>query len=299
MPRGAGRACADQFRCFESKVEEISIDYTKCVENAPRETFGPIPDDKVSTFFKSSTDGAAPSWRRDESVVRFGPGADVETDVCQLQFEIPDDLGPPVYLYYRLDNFYQNHRRYVRSRNQQQLEGEAVGKSTLGSSDCEPLAIDDDTGKVIYPCGLIANSLFNDTFSRPILLNPSNSDGPDATNQTYNMTDRGIAWESDSELYKPTEYSPDDVVPPPYWRARYPEGYNDDFPLPNLQEDEAFQVWMRTAGLPRFSKLALRNDDEQMAAGRYQIEIRDCMSFLCLPLRKSTAILNRFDQTFR
>ena len=200
----------------------------------------------------------------------------MDTNVCQLQFEIPNNLGPPVFLYYRLDNFYQNHRRYVRSLNKEQLEGKAVGRSTLSSSDCEPLAVDDDTGKVIYPCGLIANSLFNDTFSEPILLNPSNSDGADAANQTYSMTDRGIAWDSDRELYKSTDYSFDEVVPPPYWRLRYPEGYNEDFPLPDLQDNEAFQVWMRTAGLPLFSKLARRNDDEEMAAGRYQIDIRDC-----------------------
>lgn len=32
-------------------------------------------------------------------------------------------------------------------------------------------------------------------------------------------------------------------------------------------------VWMRTAGLPTFSKLYQRNDDKAMIAGRYQIEI--------------------------
>jgi len=30
----------------------------------------------------------------------------------------------PVYVYYQLDNFYQNHRRYVKSRDYKQLMGE-------------------------------------------------------------------------------------------------------------------------------------------------------------------------------
>ena len=39
---------------------------------------------------------------------------------------------------------------------------------------------------------------------------------------------------------------------------------------------EEFQVWMRTAGLPTFSKLALRNDNQTMKAGNYQVDIDDC-----------------------
>ena len=35
-------------------------------------------------------------------------------------------MKAPVYVYYELDNFYQNHRRYVKSRSDSQLEGENV-----------------------------------------------------------------------------------------------------------------------------------------------------------------------------
>jgi hypothetical protein len=66
------------------------------------------------------------------------------------------------------------------------------------------------------------------------------------------------------------------VVPPPNWALRYPE-YNESFPFPDLHDYEEFQVWMRTAGLPTFSKLALRNDNDVMRRGTYQIEIYDCM----------------------
>lgn len=33
------------------------------------------------------------------------------------------DVKGPIYVYYQLDNFYQNHRRYVKSRDNEQLQG--------------------------------------------------------------------------------------------------------------------------------------------------------------------------------
>ena len=174
-------------------------------------------------------------------------------------------------LYYRLTNFFQNHRRYVRSFDQQQLEGAARDLRAIQGSDCDPLQFEEGTNKPYYPCGLIANSVFNDTFRNPVLLNTAGSGN---SNTTYNMTRDGIAWSSDADLYGQTKYNYEDVVPPPNWRKRYPV-YNSSFPFPDLHTDEAFQVWMRTAGLPTFSKLALRNDDEPMPIGRYEIEIYD------------------------
>lgn len=189
-----------------------------------------------------------------------------------LQFYIPDDLKPPVLFYYKLSNFYQNHRRYVKSSDQDQLAGQFRSNDTISSSDCDPLKTDDETGKAYYPCGLIANSLFNDTFFSPVLLNAA---GNNANNQTYPMTNKGIAWSSDKKLYQNTSYTTDQVVPPLNWRLQYPE-YSADYPFPDLHDWEEFQVWMRTAGLPTFSKLALRNDTGTMTSGRYQVNIYDC-----------------------
>lgn len=36
---------------------------------------------------------------------------------CTIEFTIKEPIEAPVYVYYQLDNFYQNHRRYVRSRS--------------------------------------------------------------------------------------------------------------------------------------------------------------------------------------
>ena len=109
-----------------------------------------------------------------------------------------------------------------------------------------------------------------DTFSPPVMLNV---EGSSALNRTYNMTKDDIAWSSDSARFGKTTYTNDQVEPPPNWFLKYPNGYNNVTPIPDLSTFYDLQVWMRTAGLPTFSKLALRNADEVMKAGTYQIEI--------------------------
>jgi hypothetical protein len=67
-------------------------------------------------------------------------------------------LQGEVFFYYGLVNFYQNHRRYVRSRDDQQL----LGKSGRASSDCQPFQRASNGSDVdVCPCGAIANSRFN------------------------------------------------------------------------------------------------------------------------------------------
>jgi hypothetical protein len=184
------------------------------------------------------------------------------TTVCHIQFPIDSDLNPPVLLYYTLTNFYQNHRRYVKSFDANQLAGQARTAPEINGSDCDPIRLDNVTNKPYYPCGLIANSLFNDTFNDPVMLN---------TNVTYEMSENGIAWNSDRALYKPTAYNNSAVLPPPNWVRKW----NYTHKMPDLSTDEPFQVWMRTAGLPQFSKLALRADQTVMQKGLYEIAIYD------------------------
>jgi hypothetical protein len=197
-------------------------------------------------------------------------GVPFEANVCSLTFKIPNNIGAPVLLYYRLTNFYQNHRRYVKSLDNSQLKGTAESNGTISKGACDPIQLN-SSGFAIYPCGLIANSLFNDTFDSPTWLNPTNGQ----SNETWTMTNQNIAWSSDAELYGKTAYTWDQIAPPPNWITRYPHGYTETNPPPDLSQDESFQVWMRTAGLPAFSKLALRSDDQVMETGDYQIDIQD------------------------
>ena len=62
----------------------------------------------------------------------------------------------PVYMYYSLTNYYQNHRRYVKSRDDYQLRGYSYSLS----SDCAPFVYD-NSSRPYAPCGAIANSMFN------------------------------------------------------------------------------------------------------------------------------------------
>lgn len=265
---------------MDGQVQELQIDYSDCNTTAPAyPTYSAIPSSKVTSYFKNTTDPAnAPQWSREETTQTYGVDGSqkVATPICHLRFYIPDTIGPPVLLYYVMTRFYQNHRRYVKSFDQDQLAGQFRDNKSISNSDCDPLTVDPATNKSYYPCGVIANSVFNDTFYSPVALNWPGA----STNSTaYNMTTDGTAWSSDAELYKPTVYTYDEVVPPPNWRAQYPE-YSDNFPFPALHTDDAFQVWMRTAGLPTFSKLKLRNDSTAMQIGTYDMEIWDCKQSL-------------------
>lgn len=85
---------------------------------------------------------------------------------CIIPFTLEEDFKGKVYMYYGLTNYYQNHRRYVKSRDDDQLLGKL---SNTPSSDCKPFAFEMENGvetsRVIAPCGAIANSLFSDNFS--------------------------------------------------------------------------------------------------------------------------------------
>ena len=97
-------------------------------------------------------------------------------------FSVAQTWKAPVFMFYQLDNFYQNHRRYARSKSDLQLSGEDVPSSAL--EDCAPFTtpgqyslqdanltalysstVSIDLRSVVYnPCGLIAWSMFNDSF---------------------------------------------------------------------------------------------------------------------------------------
>lgn len=212
-----------------------------------------------------------PQWGKAWENYKWPSGRVQNTSVCILSFEIPNDIQPPILFYYRLTNFYQNHRRYVKSVDIEQLKGTARSANDISSGDCGPLDVVD--GKPYYPCGLIANSMFNDTFTNLNASNPSQNEG---SSDVYEMTTDGTSWAHEGDLYGKTKYKPSEVVPPPNWQDQYINGSYDSLTeLPNLHTWEAFQVWMRTAGLPTFSKLAQRNDKDVLKAGTYRLKIYD------------------------
>ncbi len=92
---------------------------------------------------------------------------------CVLSFKVEEDMKAPVFLFYELTNFYQNHRRYLKSKSPSQLKGEVITVSDAESA-CDPVVrnkdlnvkkswggYDLDPEQVANPCGLVAKSIFN------------------------------------------------------------------------------------------------------------------------------------------
>ncbi|KAH9748000.1 putative ALA-interacting subunit 2 [Citrus sinensis] len=153
--------------------------------------------------------------------------------------KVPKHMKAPIYIYYQLDNYYQNHRRYVKSRNDQQL---LHGLKSNDTSSCQPE--DSSNGLPIVPCGLIAWSLFNDTFkfireSSELVVNRKN-----------------IAWKSDRNHKFGKQ-----VYPFNFQNGTFIGGGSLDPSVP-LSDQEDLIVWMRTAALPSFRKMYGRIEED-------------------------------------
>ena len=90
----------------------------------------------------------------------------IELNPCYITLTIEETMTPPIFMYYQLANFYQNHRRYVRSRSDTQLVGDTTHLAADLKEDCMyHYSASWDGGAPINPCGLISWSWFNDTFA--------------------------------------------------------------------------------------------------------------------------------------
>uniref|UniRef100_A0A224XF55 Putative cell cycle control protein n=1 Tax=Panstrongylus lignarius TaxID=156445 RepID=A0A224XF55_9HEMI len=227
---------------FSDEVKEKSVDYTFC----------------QSTNFNGSKCADVIANHSDVSCL------------CRTEFILDEDFKGKVYVYYGLTNFYQNHRRYVKSRDDFQL----LGKLDAPSGDCDPFAYTDASkGKLpIAPCGAIANSLFNDTIR---IFNEDKMEVP--------LLKTGIAWPSDKEVKfkNPPGRSLKEAFSgfskPVNWKKHVWE--LDDDPSNNGFQNEDLIVWMRTAALPNFRKLYRRIDHSDkpftsgLPQGKYELEI--------------------------
>ncbi|ORC92121.1 uncharacterized protein TM35_000043350 [Trypanosoma theileri] len=242
--------------------------------------------------------------------------------LTEVNFEIKETMRAPIYLYYGLTNFYQNHRRYSNSRSDAQLAGAVVRDIPDASPLVVPGEITSTTGTPItyggnsdlhykdfiyVPAGLIAWSMFNDTFT---LYKKKDSTGAEPDLELIcNGTDfskknneplgesisknycskKGIAWETDvKERFK----EPDLATYHLFWTAARDlyTGVNSSPPLSNdsffnngwyanelghaipVTTDEDLMVWMRTASLPKFRKLH-RIIHKDLVPGKYVMKI--------------------------
>lgn len=232
---------------FSNQVNEVVIDYTHCKNTAGEEC-----SQVIKQFYK--------------------PDSNVIPKKCECILPIPKDkIGDQnwegqVFLYYGLTNFYQNHRRYVKSRSDKQLYGDL---ESTPSDDCSPFLKNNES--FYAPCGAIANSLFNDT----ITLQYKNIN----VWTTVNVTGKGIAWESDKK-YKfknPGDAKTLDelkkafqgTAKPMDWQKEIWQLDEEDIENNGFQNEDLI-VWMRTAALPNFRKLyrkVLHNEMEGFKDG--------------------------------
>ena len=175
-------------------------------------------------------------------------------------------MEQPIMVYYQLNNFYQNHRRYVKSKSDDQLNGKYLTLTQIkNSDDCSPVETNEQMDKtksydgttldpkaVATPCGLIAKSFFNDTYE---IRGPDNND-------KVNIDESDIAWEADKKLKYKNVINPDNANDANFWQKVQ---WID-------MKDEHFIVWMRPSLLPNFRKLYVRIHQD-LEKGTYQVTV--------------------------
>lgn len=231
-------------------VQEIILDYTdNCNMTASIQV-----DGRQYTTCKDYLEGVAMENRTDKCT-------------CTVDFEIATALKSQVYLYYGLTNFHQNHRRYVKSRDDKQLLGKEITGSSALDADCNPYKNENES--FYAPCGLIANSIFNDKVE---LFHRKTND----TTETVNLNDTNIAWNTDKngKFHNPKSW--ENAIHPPNWNKHVKDLSADE--NNNGYKNEDLMVWMRTAAFPTFRKLFRIVDmtvdsGKGMPAGRYSFDI--------------------------
>ncbi|CAG9312890.1 unnamed protein product [Blepharisma stoltei] len=162
--------------------------------------------------------------------------------ICPIRLNFTDKLSKPVYLYFELKNYFQNHRKYVKSYCQNQLADKSYDSSSC--QYCSPYLRADDypddkrnkitkldgvskfkDHDIVNPCGLIAFSLFRDKF---YLIDKSGNNITIEDNDIHWFTDDDSKYKN-SDDYKQKQYK--------------------DF------EDPHFKVWMRTSATSTVRKL--------------------------------------------
>ena len=174
--------------------------------------------------------------------------------ICNKQLTLENDIDSPVFVYYQLNGFFQNSRRYVKSKETDQLTGDDISVH----DECEPAEKNKEMGfspsqtaldgsaldpeAYAVPCGLMAKTFFNDSFSFSI----------GSTDLTVDETN--IAFDKDKKLY---DENPD--------RSKQ---WMD-------MTNEHFLVWMRPSGLPNPKKLWGRIDRDLKQGEKIDIAINN------------------------
>uniref|UniRef100_A0AC34RJ14 Cell cycle control protein n=1 Tax=Panagrolaimus sp. JU765 TaxID=591449 RepID=A0AC34RJ14_9BILA len=202
-----------------------------------------------------------------------------ENKTCFYDIELQEDYNGDVRFYYGLENYYQNTRFYFRSRNDIQLQG----KKLTMVEDCSPYDYVKDAGNkttAIAPCGFVANSLFNDTFTLEYKINGTQIPVP--------WTTQGLLDPKIYEKYVNPPIKPGETLCDAFKGTKKPIAWH----IPPCELDDGdggigfqnfdFMIWMQTAALPKFRKLyrALNKTEDDifengLPKGSYVLKITD------------------------
>jgi hypothetical protein len=181
-----------------------------------------------------------------------------------------------------LENYYQNSRRYVKSLDPIQLIGLKSSVKEELTIDCEPFRYKENkrekTQYKYEPCGAIANSLFNDTFTIYYVQKIKNE------SILVNISRKNLAWQSDrkfrfippkaTQLINPHTTN---TIRPPNWAQSNLSVYS------SIYDNEDLIVWMRTSAFPTFLKLY----------GRILIEENSKLADKILESNRTSSRINR------
>ena len=234
-----------------------------------------------------------------------------EGATCEIKMRIPFKMKAPIAVYYRLTDFYQNYNSYFSSRDSLQLMGTNsdakscaavnVKYNRIGFTEdqCDPT---DPGCEYLFPCGLVSNTMFNDTFE--LITQSSSSSCTCATASADQIPDKfdcnecqtwpkssvslrtdSIYWSSDDDFFKAyVDVGADrsylsilHTHTHTHNTNRY-DGYGSETNVSYLSEtysstlidtskqngmrDPRYLVWMRPAAQPDFKKIYAKIDED-------------------------------------
>lgn len=185
-----------------------------------------------------------------------------EKIMCTIEIEIKEKMEKNVIVYYEFTNFFQNHRRYMKSKSNDQLQGKSFTLEEMeDSGDCKPATTNEQMGKsnsidntplnqsdIAIPCGLMAKAYPQETFTLY------------KGGENIQINDSNISWKADREkLFKNLLDSSNSSWKKKQWID---------------MTDEHFIVWMRPSNLPDFRKLYGRIEQD-LEKGNYTLKIEN------------------------
>ncbi|EGZ10129.1 hypothetical protein PHYSODRAFT_256397 [Phytophthora sojae] len=209
---------------------------------------------------------------------------------CFVNLKLPKDVKSPVRVFYELDGYYQNHRRFVSSIIRTQFTDEYRPDAGTSMLECYPMkstvselctvgACESRSAakqRELFPCGIVANTLFNDIF----WLHEGALPSGEKLSRT-DLTSKGIGriyaahnnknptWDVSSSAYLPVWHNPNmsRIIPPPngptdpYITADYTnstawvhDALDPDYGVGTGVENEFWRVWVEGAAMHPFRK---------------------------------------------